>query len=136
MALTITDLVKQSHSTALDKGWHQPSQRVLAAILADKATEHSERNALYATAKADRFGALMALIATEVSEAVEAYRERGLEAWKTATGKPEGVASELADVLVRIGDVAGLYGIDLEAAVAEKLAYNKTRPARHGGKKL
>jgi len=27
-----------------------------------------------------------------------------------------------------------MYGIDLEAAIAEKMEYNKTRPFKHGGK--
>lgn len=50
--------------------------------------------------------------------------------------KPEGVPSELADVVIRIADMCGLYGIDLEAAIIEKMAYNKSRPYRHGGKAL
>ena len=32
--------------------------------------------------------------------------------------------------------VCGAYGIDLEAAIGMKMAYNSTRPRRHGGKKL
>ena len=50
--------------------------------------------------------------------------------------KPEGVPIELADVLIRIEDFCGKHGIDLERAVAIKLAFNKTRPRRHGGKKI
>ena len=34
---------------------------------------------------------------------------------------------ELADVLIRLFDYAGAYGYDLDGAVAEKRAYNKTR---------
>lgn len=134
--LTIRDLVREAHATATSKGWHAPSLRVQAAILADKATPHDERSALYAQAQADRFGALMALIATEVSEAVDAYREHRMEAWTLPSGKIEGVAAELADVMIRVADVAGVYGIDLEAAITAKMAYNKTRPTRHGGKAL
>lgn len=50
--------------------------------------------------------------------------------------KPCGIPVELADVIIRIGDFCGKHGIDLETAVKQKLAYNKTRPHRHGNKKL
>jgi hypothetical protein len=50
--------------------------------------------------------------------------------------KPEGIPSELADVFIRLVDTAGRYGIDLDAAVAEKLVYNRGRGYRHGGKVL
>lgn len=48
--------------------------------------------------------------------------------------KPIGIPSELADIIIRVGDIAGYYGIDLEAAVVEKMTYNETRGYRHGGK--
>jgi len=48
--------------------------------------------------------------------------------------KPEGVPSELADIVIRALDAAGAWGIDLEAIIDEKLAYNITRGHRHGGK--
>lgn len=49
--------------------------------------------------------------------------------------KPEGLPVELADLLIRIADTAEIFGIDLEAAVRLKMAYNKTRSYRHGGKR-
>jgi NTP pyrophosphatase (non-canonical NTP hydrolase) len=64
---------------------------------------------------------------------LEEYRA-GNAAYYVRDGKPEGVAAEFADVLIRIGDFCGGFGIDLERAVREKLAYNRTRPHRHGGK--
>ena len=53
-----------------------------------------------------------------------------------ACTKPEGVPSELADVIIRIGDICGYYGIDLEAIIKQKLEYNKSRSYRHGNKVL
>ena len=50
--------------------------------------------------------------------------------------KPEGIAVELCDCIIRILDYLGKEGIDVEAVLAEKHAYNKTRPYRHGGKAL
>lgn len=49
--------------------------------------------------------------------------------------KPEGVAVELADCVIRILDYCGHAGIDLEEAIRIKHEYNKSRPYRHGGKK-
>lgn len=50
--------------------------------------------------------------------------------------KPEGVPSELADVVIRVFDYAGIRGIDLQAIILEKLDYNATRPAMHGGRTI
>ena len=43
---------------------------------------------------------------------------------------------ELCDCIIRILDYLGKEGIDVEAVLEEKHAYNKTRPYRHGGKAL
>lgn len=83
---------------------------------------------------------LLALIHSEVSEALEAYREQP-EGFATYTipvgpdGKPEGFAVELADAVIRILDCAEHLGIDLGRAILAKHAYNETRPYRHGGKR-
>lgn len=50
--------------------------------------------------------------------------------------KPEGVPSELADIVIRSFDFAHRFGIDLAAIIDEKLAFNATRGRMHGGKKL
>ncbi|MDA3779726.1 MAG: hypothetical protein PF487_05805 [Bacteroidales bacterium] len=50
--------------------------------------------------------------------------------------KPEGIPSELADVVIRVADMCGYYGIDLEKAIEEKMEYNEIRSRKHGGKKL
>lgn len=78
----------------------------------------------------------LALIHSEVSEALEALREAGVESWTRADGKPEGLASELADVVIRAMDLCESLGIDLEASILAKHAFNRTRTARHGGKRV
>jgi NTP pyrophosphatase (non-canonical NTP hydrolase) len=81
-------------------------------------------------------GAELALIHSEVSETLEAYRERGLEENTTPAGKPDDVGSECADVLIRLLDFCGRRGIDLSSEFDRKMAYNWTRSHRHGGKLL
>jgi NTP pyrophosphatase (non-canonical NTP hydrolase) len=46
--------------------------------------------------------------------------------------KPEGVPSELADIVIRVLDLAGALEIDLADAIKEKAAYNSTRGYKHG----
>jgi len=50
---------------------------------------------------------------------------------------------ELADIVIRVCDLAGAKGFDLGGAIAEKLEYNRTRKdhtrearAAEGGKKI
>lgn len=47
-------------------------------------------------------------------------------------GKPEGIPSELADVIIRVLDLAGEYEIDMADVIFGKTAYNASRDAMHG----
>lgn len=46
--------------------------------------------------------------------------------------KPEGVAVELADALIRILDTMHSLGVDIDAIVQEKMSYNASRSFKHG----
>jgi NTP pyrophosphatase (non-canonical NTP hydrolase) len=83
---------------------------------------------------------LVALIHSEASEVLEAYRltKPGDDLTETTfaeNGKPEGIPSELADIVIRVCDMAAYLGINLGMAIASKHMFNATRPRRHGNKR-
>lgn len=114
MTADVRSLVAESHRIARDRGWWDDGQE-------------------------KTFIEAVMLVVSEAAEAVEEYRHgRGLTEVHYETGtnglpKPCGIPSELADIVIRTADLCGRWGIDLDAAIAEKLAYNATRPYRHGG---
>lgn len=80
-------------------------------------------------------GELHMLFVTEIAESFEEIRNnRAVNEIYTMGPKPEGVPIEIADLLIRVLDWAGHYNIDLDAVMEQKMAYNWTRPYRHGGK--
>jgi NTP pyrophosphatase (non-canonical NTP hydrolase) len=68
----------------------------------------------------------LALIHSEVSEALEAFRHTD----------HDNFAEELADTLIRVLDMAGGLGIDIDKEVRTKLEANKNRGFKHGGKRI
>lgn len=81
-------------------------------------------------------GELIALIHSELSEAFEAMRIGNPPSDKKelASQNISCVEEEIADVLIRICDLSKVRGYDIPKALFAKMAYNKTRPYRHGGK--
>ena len=77
----------------------------------------------------------LALIHSEVSEALECYREHQMGVSVGADGKPVGFPTEIADVVIRCYDLAAALGIDLDWSIDRKHTFNRTRPVRHGGKR-
>lgn len=71
------------------------------------------------------------LITTEVAEAAEDVRTGAMRTVMSDSGKPEGLPSELADIVIRVMDVCGGLGIDLDEEIRIKVAYNRRRPAMH-----
>ena len=74
----------------------------------------------------------LALIHSEVSEALEYLRNKDQPAMDDKVPQLTGEEAELADVLIRIFHYCGKRGIDLGEAVRLKHLYNITRPYRHG----
>ena len=109
--MDINTAVKNSYTNAKDHGWHDEKRTI---------------------------GDLICLMHSELSEALEEHRNghAPTEIYynDTKPNKPEGIPVELADCVIRIFDFCGLYGIDLESVLKQKMEYNRTRPYRHGNK--
>ncbi len=91
------------------------------------AVEHGWWDAPRAT------GEVLMLVVTELAEAMEAYRAG--DPPSTAIPGFSTMEEETADAVIRLLDFAAATGFDLERAVLAKMAYNETRPYRHGGKR-
>lgn len=109
--LTINKMVKEAHETAKEHGWWE-----------------EERS----------FGEQIALIHSELSEALEEARDDSAMDLiyyfndRNGNPKPCGIPTELADAVIRIADLCGHYGIDLDNAIKIKMQYNKGREYKHG----
>lgn len=97
---------KDIHKCAIEHGWYE-------GITRENVVPHQVL-------------AWLAMMHSELSEAVEAYRK----------GDMENFAEELADTIIRIFDTAEFFGINIAEAVECKHIANMERPYRHGGKSV
>ncbi len=125
--MTIEEMQCRAYQTAREKGWHEADIREPAPAPLGRHRGGVEIHPV-------QIVAWLGLVMSEAAEAIEDVRERRLTLDFDEKGKPTGLPSEMADILIRVGDVAGALGIDLQAAVEAKLAFNETRPHRHGNK--
>jgi len=143
---SISDWIDDVHALARKRGWWVP---------------YEAREGALRELSADQVLAKLMLVVTEIAEAAEEVRlsnfkprETSFEIFGAPDGrltrekfredqgrypdediKPLGFPSELADAVIRIFDLCGAMGIDLEQAIREKHAHNETRAQRHGGKR-
>ena len=69
-------------------------------------------------------GEMLALIHSEISEAMEGERKNLMD--DHLPNRPMAEV-EMADAIIRIMDYCGRWGYDIGGAIAEKLVYNKNR---------
>ena len=74
----------------------------------------------------------IALVGTELSEAIEGMRKPNYEANGYGIGIKDSFADEIADTIIRLLDLCGELGINIDAQMEWKMNYNKSRGAKHG----
>lgn len=97
-------LTAESHGRAVKGGWYTNLM----------TGEPKERNV----------AEMLCLIHSEISEAMEGHRKNLMD---DKLPHRKAVEVELADALIRIGDLAGYLKLDLGGAVVEKMEYNANR---------
>lgn len=107
--LSINDLQERIYKTAKEHGWWDEPRT---------------------------FGDILALCHSELSEALEEHRNGQPLVYYSLEGKPEGIAVEMIDCIIRILDWAEHNHVNTEEIMLHKMDYNETREYRHGGKAL
>lgn len=110
--MNLNTLIQNIHAQNVKAGWWTDLKT--GASLTSSQNEPAKRNV----------PEMLCLIHSEISEAMEGYRKNLMDDKLPHRSMLE---VELADALIRICDMAGGLGLDLEGAVVEKLAFNQQR---------
>ena len=140
--MTIATMVAQSYANAAAHGfWDEPETvETIPSKLALIMSEMAEALESYRNPKSDQ----MMPVPLAVVEAIVNVGDNGMSAlaaiaemeqlylrWRE---KPRGFDIEIADALIRIFDLCGAKGIDIEDALRRKALYNTGRERMHGRK--
>lgn len=132
--MNINELAKEVHENAVAHGWWEKPPTLPEALclihgeLSEALQEYREGNPLvYGTCALAAEDCKFSGVCDRVGRPGEADGIDG-------PCKPEGIAVELADVILRTLDLMAALGVDVDAVVMAKHKYNLGREYRHGGK--
>ena len=134
--MNINELAKEVHENAVAHGWWEKPPTLPEALclihaeLSEALEEYREGNPLiYGTCALAAEDCKFSGVCDRVGHPGEG---EGID----GPCKPEGIAVELADVILRTLDLMAALGVDVDAVVMAKHKYNLGREYRHGGKAL
>jgi len=116
--MEIKELIKEAHENAVNKGFWEIENKAIKAVHYDPKYSFEVVEAIGHAFISQK----LMLIVSEVSEALEAMRKNDVNNFN----------EEIADIVIRIGDLCGGMGIDLEQEIINKMNKNKERPKLHG----
>ena len=138
--LLLQQIQKEIFATAEKSGWHE-TNRPLPEVIALVHSEVSEAMEAYRDGMAPeetkyRYkGKELPEGYYEPTDFLSIHEQLTLPDGEIKMGKPEGIASEFADVIIRILDASEEFKIPTLEIMLQKMEFNKTRGHRHGGKK-
>ena len=132
----LNDLAAAIYGNARDHGFWDDGERNFAEMLMLVTSELAEALEEHRAGRPNVYHSINARRVYPVVDASGAdwtTQTNGLgDTYTGVKAKPEGVSVELADALIRILDTMHSLGVDIDAVVADKMAYNATRPFKHG----
>lgn len=138
----INKLSKEIHKNAVEKGWYDKEVSFTDVIsmchceLSEALTEYRDNKPMiyYNCTDYEFFGEPLEPCQPKDYNECNNYGKEKTCKWRS--DKPEGIAVELIDCVLRIFDYLASKEVDIEEVIRLKTEYNKTRGYRHGGKKV
>jgi len=123
-------MIKKAHGVAKEKGFWDEERNVPEMLMLIVSELAEALEALRKDHFADPFaGAILA-------EDLDNWDDTMIEPWKAGFEKAvkSSFEDEIADVAIRLFDLCGGMGIDLQKHIEMKMKYNSLRPYKHGKK--
>lgn len=122
--MTIRELVDRAYDNATKKGFHDKEQSVaeMLMLIVSELGEALEAHRTGKVLNSLEFSQINGIVIEDIYSSKEGFEKYIKDTFE----------DELADVVIRIADMCGYLGIDLERHIKLKMVYNGTRERLHG----